>query len=265
MSKDKGSSELRSFDELVKIIARLRSPGGCPWDREQTHDSIKVNMLEEAYEAVETIDQGDMPHLCEELGDLLMQIVLQSQMASEEGHFEIGDVIKGINTKLIRRHPHVFGETKVKDASEVAANWETLKRKEGKGELLAGLPKNMPSLAYTQAVSRRVARVGFDWEKIDDIIDKLSEEVAEFQAASDQQQKVDEFGDVLFTLACVAQRMDIDAEAALRACNERFCKRFAYMEQICKEKGTLLANMTLDEKNALWDEAKAHQRGKDPI
>ena len=265
MSKDKGSSDLKSFDELVKIIARLRSPGGCPWDREQTHDSIKGNLLEEAYETVEAIDEGNMTHLCEELGDLLMQIVLQSQMASEEGHFEIGDVIKGINTKLIHRHPHVFGETKVKDASEVAANWEELKRKEGKGELLAGLPKNMPSLAYTQAVSRRVARVGFDWENIDDIIDKLSEEVAEFQNASDQQQKVDEFGDVLFTMACAAQRMDIDAEAALRACNERFCKRFAYMERACKERGVLLANMTLDEKNALWDEAKAHLRGKGTI
>lgn len=248
--------DLKSFDRLVAIIARLRSPGGCPWDREQTHDSIKGNMLEEAYEAVETIDQGDTARLCEELGDLLMQIVLHAQMAKEAGSFEIGDVIEKICDKLIYRHPHVFGETKVKDSSEVVANWEELKRKEGKGELLSGLPKNMPALAYAQAVGRRVARVGFDWKTVDDIIDKLSEEVSELQQAADQRQKVMEFGDLLFTLVSIARRMDIDAEAALRACNERFYKRFSYMEKACKEHGLLLADMSLEEQNALWDEAK---------
>jgi tetrapyrrole methylase family protein/MazG family protein len=248
--------EMRSFDKLVAIIARLRGPGGCPWDREQTHDSIKGNMLEEAYEAVETIDKGDMTKLCEELGDILMQIVLHSQMAKEAGSFEIGDVIQKICDKLIYRHPHVFGESKVKDSSEVLANWEELKRREGKGELLAGLPKNMPSLAYAQAVGRRVARVGFDWETVDDIIDKLSEEVAELQQAADHQQRVMEFGDLLFTLVCIARRMDIDAEAALRGCNERFYKRFSYMEKICTERKLLLADMSLKEQNALWDEAK---------
>jgi len=248
--------EMRSFDKLVAIIARLRGPGGCPWDREQTHDSIKGNMLEEAYEAVETIDKGDMTKLCEELGDILMQIVLHSQMAKEAGSFEIGDVIQKICDKLIYRHPHVFGESKVKDSSEVLANWEELKRREGKGELLAGLPKNMPSLAYAQAVGRRVARVGFDWETVDDIIDKLSEEVAELQQAADHRQRVMEFGDLLFTLVCIARRMDIDAEAALRGCNERFYKRFSYMEKICTERKLLLADMSLKEQNALWDEAK---------
>jgi tetrapyrrole methylase family protein / MazG family protein len=248
--------DLKSFDRLVTIIARLRSPGGCPWDREQTHDSIKGNMLEEAYEAVETIDKGDMSRLCEELGDILMQIVLHSQMAKEAGSFEIGDVIQKICDKLIYRHPHVFGERKVKDSSEVMANWEELKRKEGKGELLSGLPKNMPALAYAQAVGRRVARVGFDWETVDDIIDQLSEEVAELQQAADHQHKVMEFGDLLFTLVCIARRMDIDAEASLRGCNERFYKRFSYMEKACSERGLLLANMSLKEQNALWDEAK---------
>ncbi|MFA5367342.1 MAG: nucleoside triphosphate pyrophosphohydrolase, partial [Dehalococcoidia bacterium] len=165
--------DLKSFGRLVAIIERLRAPGGCPWDREQTHDSIKGNMLEEAYEAVETIDKGDMSKLCEELGDLLLQIVLHAQMAKDEGSFEIGDVIQKICDKLIYRHPHVFGNEKVSDASEVLANWEDLKRKEGRGELLSGLPKNMPALAYAQAAARRVARVGFDWEKADDIIDKL--------------------------------------------------------------------------------------------
>jgi len=248
--------DLQGFDRLVAIIARLRAPGGCPWDREQTHDSIKGNMLEEAYEAVETIDQGDMTRLCEELGDLLMQIVLHSQMAKEEGSFEISDVIEKICAKLIYRHPHVFAGTKVKDSSEVVANWEELKRKEGKGELLSGLPKNMPSLAYAQALGRRVARVGFDWETADDIIDKLCEEVAELQRATDHRHRVMEFGDLLFSMVSIARRMDIDAEAALRACNERFYKRFSHMEKTCAEKGLLLADMSLDEQNALWDEAK---------
>ena len=248
--------DLKSFDRLVAIIERLRSPGGCPWDREQTHDSIKSNMLEEAYEAVETIDKGDMTRLCEELGDILMQIVLHSQMAKEAGSFEIGDVIQKICDKLIYRHPHVFGETKVKDSSEVVANWEELKRKEGKGELLSGLPKHMPSLAYAQAVGKRVARVGFDWKTVDDIIDKLSEEVAELQQAADHQHRVMEFGDLLFTLVCIARRMDIDAEASLRGCNERFYKRFSYMEKACRERGLLLTNMSLKEQNALWEEAK---------
>jgi tetrapyrrole methylase family protein/MazG family protein len=248
--------DLKSFDRLVAIIERLRKPGGCPWDREQTHDSIKGNMLEEAYEAVETIDKGDMTKLCEELGDILMQIVLHSQMAKEAGSFEIGDVIRKICDKLIYRHPHVFGDRKVKDSSEVMANWEELKRKEGKGELLSGLPKNMPALAYAQTVGRRVARVGFDWETVDDIIDQLSEEVAELQQAPDHQHKIMEFGDLLFTLVCIARRMDIDAEAALRGSNERFYKRFAYMEKICAERKLLLADMSLKEQNALWDEAK---------
>jgi MazG family protein len=197
-----------------------------------------------------------MTRLCEELGDILMQIVLHSQMAKEAGSFELGDVIQKICDKLIYRHPHVFGETKVKDSSEVVANWEELKRKEGKGELLSGLPKNMPSLAYAQAVGRRVARVGFDWETVDDIIDQLSEEVAELQQAADHQHRVMEFGDLLFTLVCIARRMDIDAEAALRGCNERFYKRFSYMEKICTERKLLLAGMSLKEQNALWDEAK---------
>ena len=248
--------DLKSFDRLVAIIERLRAPGGCPWDREQTHDSIKGNMLEEAYEAVETIDKGDMDKLCEELGDLLLQIVLHAQMAKDEGSFEIGDVIQKICDKLIYRHPHVFGTEKVSNASEVLANWEDLKRKEGRGEILSGLPKNMPALAYAQAAARRVARVGFDWKKVDDIIEKLCEEVAELQEATDHNHKIMEFGDILFTLVCVARRMDIDAEAALRSCNERFYKRFSRMEKICAEQGRLLSEMSLEEQNALWDRAK---------
>jgi tetrapyrrole methylase family protein/MazG family protein len=245
-----------SFDTLVQIIARLRSPGGCPWDREQTHLSIKGNLLEEAYEVLEAIDEEDMGKLCEELGDLLMQIVLHAQMASEVGDFEIGDVIGGINDKLIRRHPHVFGDAEAKDAQQVIANWESLKREEGKGSLLAGIPKGMPALAYSEAIQRRVARVGFDWKDVEGIIDKLAEEVTEIKKATDHQQRVREFGDLLFTLANIARRLDIDLEAALRGANERFYRRFSYMEQACQKRGIQLSSLSLEEQDALWEEAK---------
>lgn len=247
-----------SFDTLVDIIAKLRSPDGCPWDREQTHLSIKGNMLEEAYEVLEAIDEGNMAKLCEELGDLLMQIVLHAQMASEDGDFEIGDVIQGITNKLIHRHPHVFGDAKVKDAQEVIANWEALKREEGKGSLLTGIPKEMPALAYSQTIQRRVARVGFDWEEVKGVIEKLSEEVAELQEATEHQQRVREFGDLLFTLANIARRLDIDLEAALRGANERFYRRFSYMEEVCQKRGIQLADLSLAEMDALWEEAKQH-------
>ena len=248
--------DLDSFDTLVSIIATLRSPNGCPWDREQTHSSIKGNLLEEAYEVLEAIDEGDMAKLCEELGDLLMQIVLHAQMASEDKDFELGDVIRSISTKLIHRHPHVFGGAEVKDAQQVIANWELLKREEGKGSLLSGLPKEMPALAYSQAMGRRVARVGFDWEDVAGVIEKLAEEVAEFSEATEHLNRVREFGDLLFTLASIARKLDIDLEAALRGANERFYRRFSYMEDVCQKRGISLSSLSLEEQNALWEEAK---------
>jgi len=249
---------LDSFAALVEIIAKLRSPEGCPWDRAQTHASIKGNLIEEAYEVLEAIDEQDMGMLCEELGDLLMQIVLHSQMASEAEDFEISDVVRKINEKLIRRHPHVFGDAKAEDAKQVITNWEALKREEGKGSesILDGVPKDMPSLAYSQAIQRRAARVGFDWKDVDGVIEKLAEEVAELKAATEHQQRVREFGDLLFTLANVARKLDIDLEGALRRANERFYRRFSYMEQVCKKKGIALESLPLEEQDALWDEAK---------
>ena len=248
------------FNTLVQIIARLRGPQGCPWDREQTHSSIKGNLVEEAFEALEAIDEEDMGKLCEELGDLLMQIVLHAQMASEEKQFDISDVVRQINEKLIRRHPHVFGDAKAADAKQVIAKWEELKREEGKGgeSTLDGVPKGMPSLAYSQAIQRRAARVGFDWEDVEGIIEKLAEEVAELKAATEHQQRVREFGDLLFTLANIARRLDIDLEVALRQANERFYRRFSYMEQLCRERGIALESLSLEEQDALWEEAK-HQ------
>jgi tetrapyrrole methylase family protein/MazG family protein len=248
--------DLRSFDDLVAIIARLRGPNGCPWDKEQTHASLKGSLTEEAYEVLEAIDSGDMGELCEELGDLLLQVVLHAQIATDNNDFDIGDVIHSIATKLIHRHPHVFGDAKVTDSKHVIANWEELKREEGKTSLLSGLPKDMPALSYSQAIQRRVARVGFDWKELKEIMEKLTEEVAELEAATNHRQKVQEFGDILFTLANFARRLDVDLEAALRGANERFYSRFSYMEKLCKERGILLAKLTLEEQDTLWEEAK---------
>jgi tetrapyrrole methylase family protein/MazG family protein len=247
-----------SFDNLVDIIARLRSPDGCPWDRAQTHLSVKNNLLEETYEVVEAIDAQDMDGLCEELGDLLMQILFHAQLAGENGSFAIDDVVTGINSKLVRRHPHVFGDAHAEDAAEVLTGWNAIKAEEGKADesILSGIPKGMPALVYAQAVQRRAAHVGFDWENAEDIMDKLVEELAEIKKAADHQHTVREFGDLLFTLANIARRLDVDLEPALRGTNERFYRRFSYMEEVCRQRGVELASLSLPEQDALWDEAK---------
>ena len=249
---------LNQFATLVDIIARLRAPDGCPWDRKQTHISLRENLLSECYEVLEVIDEGDSGRLCEELGDLLLQIVLHAQIATDTGEFELGDVIKSINAKLIHRHPHIFGTEKVKDAEEVAHNWEALKRaeREADSSILDGVPGQMPALGYSYEVQKRVARVGFDWEDIDGIIDKLAEEVGEFGRADSQEQKAWEFGDLLFTLVNIARRQGIDSEAALREANRRFLRRFSYMEELCRQRGLEFDELTFDEQNALWEEAK---------
>lgn len=249
---------MESFDALVEIIARLRRPDGCPWDREQTHLTVKNNLLEEAYEVVEAIDEGDTQKLCEELGDLLMQVVFHAQIATEDGNFTMDDAVRRINEKLVRRHPHVFGEGQARDADEVITTWERIKREEGKGSesILSGVPRDMPALAYSQAVQRRAARVGFDWEDPEDILDKLAEEVGEVKKAADHRQMVREFGDLLFTLANIARRLSIDLEPALRGANERFRRRFAHMERVCQERGVPLSSLPLEEQDALWEEAK---------
>lgn len=250
--------ELSQFDTLVKIVARLRAPDGCPWDREQSHASLRGNLLEECYEVLEALDEGDTEKLCHELGDLLMQVVLHAQIASEAGEFELGDVIKSINTKLIYRHPHVFGSLKVKDAKEVLLNWEALKKEEREGEasMLANVPKQLPALSYSQEIQDRVARVGFDWKDVDGVIDKLAEEVSEFKRADSPERRAREFGDLLFTLANIARRLGVDLEAALRQANQRFYRRFSRMEELCRQRGLNLDKLSFDEQNALWEEAK---------
>jgi len=249
---------LEQFATLVNIIARLRAPDGCPWDRKQTHTSLRENLLTESYEALAALDEGDTNKLGEELGDLLLQIVLHAQIASEAGEFELGDVIRSINTKLIHRHPHVFGTTRARDAEEVMVNWEALKREEREDDtsMLAGVPRQMPALGYSLEVQKRVARVGFDWENIEGVIDKLTEEVAEFKQAVSQEQRAREFGDLLFTLVNIARRLGVDPEAALRGTNERFYRRFAGMEELCRQRGVSLDKLSFGEQNALWEEAK---------
>jgi tetrapyrrole methylase family protein/MazG family protein len=249
---------LSKFSALVKIIAQLRGPDGCPWDKAQTHTSLRETFLQECYEVLEALDEEDAGKLREELGDLLLHIILQAQIASEAGEFKMGDVIKGINEKLIHRHPHVFGSQKVEDIGEIVHNWEELKREE-KGmdnSILDSVPKNLPSLSYSQEVQHRVAQVGFDWEDDQGVIDKLSEEVGELIQAGDAKQIAQEYGDLLFTLVNIARRQGVDPEVALREANRKFSHRFQYMEEICRQRGFNIGDLSFDEQNLLWKEAE---------
>jgi tetrapyrrole methylase family protein/MazG family protein len=251
-------SKANHFNELKAIIARLRSYEGCPWDRQQTHQSLRPFLIEESYEVLQAIEEGTPAKLCEELGDLLLQIMLHAQIANEAGYFTIEDVIRGINDKLVHRHPHVFGNIEVKDAAEVRHNWEALKNSERQGNtfLLGSVPRTMPALSYSQSIQRRVAEVGFDWEKTEDILEKLTEEVAEIMEATDREEKACEFGDLLFVLVNMARRLDIDPEASLSGANRRFYKRFTCMEQLCRERGVSFKDLSFGQQNDLWEEAK---------
>jgi tetrapyrrole methylase family protein/MazG family protein len=253
---------LDRFESLVKIIAQLRAPDGCPWDREQTHTSLREFLLEETYEVLEALDAGDAKKLSGELGDLLLQIVLHAQIASEAGEFKMADVINGINAKLIHRHPHVFGSVQVKDAAEVAHNWEILKQEEKGREtsLLASVPHQMPALSYSKEIQNRVAEAGFDWPDIAGVIDKVAEEVSEFKESS-VEKKAEEFGDLLFTLVNFARRQGIDSESALREANQKFYSRFSKMEELCRQRGLTFARLSFKEQNALWEEAKKAESG----
>jgi tetrapyrrole methylase family protein/MazG family protein len=250
--------DLKKFDTLVEIIARLRAPDGCPWDKEQTHQSLRASLISECYEVLEALDKGDAAKLCEELGDLLLQIVLHAQIAKDDGEFEINDVIESIATKIIRRHPHIFGTAKVKNAEEVMHNWEALKKAErDEGEsMLAGVPKDMPALAYAYEISRRAVRVGFEWENIEGVIDKMAEEIKEIKDAASLEEKEREYGDLLFTLVNVARWEGVDAESALRQANRKFYQRFSHMEELCRRRGLNFAELSFKEKDDLWEEAK---------
>ncbi|MDD5191382.1 MAG: nucleoside triphosphate pyrophosphohydrolase [Dehalococcoidales bacterium] len=251
--------DLSKFAALVKIVADLRAPDGCPWDKEQTHKSLREDFLQECYEVIEALDEADALKLKEELGDLLLHIVLQAQIAAEAGEFALADVLTNINKKLIHRHPHVFGDTIVHGVEEIKYNWQALKKIEkGAGKsIIASVPKSMPALSYAEEIQNRVAAVGFDWDDDSGVIDKLAEEVAEFNRAANQAEKTDEYGDLLFTLVNIARRQGIDVEVALREANRKFTQRFQYMEKICHQKQQDIGKLSFKEQNALWDEAKS--------
>jgi len=250
-----------SFESFAEIVAHLRAPDGCPWDKEQTHESLRKHLLEEAYEAISAIDSGDFNDMREEFGDLLLQVVLQSQIANEEGEFNINQVIHGISSKLIRRHPHVFGDLKVDGVDGVLANWEKLKeqerggKKENKG-ILDGVSDILPALSQAQEYQDRAARVGFDWPEIDGVLDKVAEEIEEIKLAETDFELASEIGDLLFVLVNFARWKHVDAESALRKTNKKFKKRFGFVEQGAKKQNRNLSELTLDEMESLWQEAK---------
>ena len=250
-----------SFESFAEVIAHLRAPDGCPWDREQTHETLRKHLLEESYEALAAIDSGDVTSMREEFGDLLLQIVLNAQIASEAGHFTMTDVVKGVHDKIVRRHPHVFGDLELKDVDGVLQNWERLKEKErgGKKEdkgLLDGVPVILPALNQAQEYQSRAARVGFDWPEIQGVLDKVCEEIEEIKQAENQEEIAAELGDLFFVLVNLARWKKVDAESALRGTNMKFKKRFGYVEQGAKAKGQSLSGMTLEQMDALWNEAK---------
>ena len=251
-----------SFESFQEIVARLRAPNGCPWDREQTHQSLRTHLLEETYEALSAIDAGDTDGMQEEFGDLLLQIVLQAQIANEEGEFTINSLIQKIYDKIVRRHPHVFGDLALEGVSGVLQNWEKLKEAErkdhGKKEkgLLDGVPLALPALTQAQEYQERAARVGFDWPVVDGVLEKIVEEIQEIKGATNEDELAEEIGDLFFVLVNLARWKKIDAESALRTTNLKFKRRFAYVEQGAKEQGRSLSDMTLEEMDALWNEAK---------
>ncbi len=272
-----------AFDEFVATIEALRAPDGCPWDKVQTHQSIASNMIEEAYEAVDAIEASDKPHMLEELGDVLLQVVLQSQIAADAGEFTIDDVCRTVNEKIVRRHPHVFGELQAGDANEVLDVWDQIKMAEKEAAdagaeepegLLDGVPKSFPALMQAQKISRKAASAGFEWPDVEAVWDKVNEEIAELREAYEAAPKSSngkvngeadpaakaavemEFGDVLFSLVNVARKMGVNAEEALRGTCGKFRERWAFMEGAAAGQGRRIEDLSSDELEELWTMAK---------
>ena len=251
------------FEEFVDVIAALRGPDGCPWDRAQTHLSLRKNMIEEAYETVAAIEMQDDAELSEELGDVLLQVVLHAQMASEDGRFDIDDVVRGITAKIRHRHPHIFGTAEAGTPDEVLANWDRIKHAEkserGHGTL-DGIPHGLPALMLAQKISRRAVAVGFEWETLDDVWEKVHEEIEELkETAPGSPEAVDEIGDLLFTVVNLARKQGIDAEMALRATCDKFRGRFGAMEAAAERGGRAMGELSIDEMEELWQEAKSRE------
>jgi MazG family protein len=250
----------KRFEELVEIVERLRVE--CPWDREQTHESIRSSLIEEAYEAVDAVDREDWDSLKKELGDVILNAIFHAVMASETGRFSIDDVLEAVTAKLIVRHPHVFGDVEVESTEQVLGNWEEIKQKEeGRASLLDGIPSSLPALQYADRIQSKAARVGFDFPVADDAWDKVDEELREFHEIpeSDEQRLAEEFGDVLFAIVNYGRLLGIDPEMALRGTNAKFVRRFQFVETSLEKSGSTPSGATLEEMDRLWDHAKSQE------
>ena len=252
--------EKKTFEDIVSLAKRLRAPGGCPWDREQTLESLRAYVLEEAYEVIQAIELGGTDELIEELGDFLFQVVFISQIASEEGKFDVGDVTQRLHDKLVRRHPHVFGEKKAKDAADALRTWNAEKLKEKKGKLpLEEIPRAMPSLMRAQRVGEKAARVGFDWSDASSVLAKIKEELAELERemeASEKNKSREEWGDLVFSVVNLARHLDIDAETASHGAIEKFIQRFCRFEEKARAGEKEINALSMEQMDKIWEEVK---------
>ena len=257
--------DLAGIDQLIDIVAKLRGPGGCPWDHEQTHASLRAGLIEEAYEVVEAINSGDDANLREELGDLLLQSVFHAQIATEEGRFNFDDVARSISEKLVRRHPHVFGADRCADSAEVLRKWDDIKRAEkgGQGEKISsaldGISSGLPALMRAEKVQKKAARVGFDWSEAAPVVTKIREELAEVEAelpGGSSAKIEEEIGDLLFSVVNLARKLKVDGETALQRATDKFSSRFRAVEGLARERGIVMEKVTLAELDVLWDEVK---------
>jgi tetrapyrrole methylase family protein/MazG family protein len=281
VTKGKKSAAGQWFERLVKLQARLRAPDGCPWDREQTHATLRTYLIEEAYEVLDAMNSGDDAKFANEMGDLLLQVVFHSQIAAEQGRFTVADVIREVHEKMVRRHPHVFGEKRARDAAEVLRNWEQIKAQERQGDtpaqggkaraqndeslksLLDGVPRTLPATMEGLQLTRKASRAGFDWEHAAGIFEKLQEETAELRQASDGKDAArveEEMGDLLFAVVNLARFLDVDPEIALKNANAKFARRFREMERMAAAKGQAFADVARTDKERLWEAAKAAER-----
>ena len=253
-----------TYGGLNQLVRRLRGLDGCPWDREQTRESLKEKLLEECYELVEAIEEGDPSKLAEELGDVLFHVVFQIHMAAESGEFQPERVYGSVIRKLVRRHPHVFAGASVNDTEELLANWDSIKRSERAGtgaSALDGVPRTAPALSYAQEVQKRAARAGFDWDEYAGVVQKVAEELTELESAGSDAEREAELGDLLFSVVNAARWLGVDAEGALRHANARFHDRFSAMEKLSLDRGHSFVDLPMEEKDALWEEAKSLPTG----
>ena len=250
----------KKFEELVEIVEKLRAPDGCPWDREQTNQSLLPYFIEEVYELIESVDEENWDTVKEELGDLLLHVVFQASIGEDEGKFKLADSLTNVNEKLVRRHPHVFGDAKADAAFHAKQNWEAQKHKEkGRKSRLDGVPKNLPALVRAQRLQQKASYAGFDWDEVEQVWDKVHEEIQELKDAQSNEAKdhiAEEIGDVLFAVVNLARYLDIPAEDALRKTNQKFTSRFSKVEEGIKAQGKELEDVTLEEMDAIWEMAK---------